>query len=96
MLYITELPKLEELILESLGNISDMIFTNNLFALKRLRCTYCPSLKAFGLCEFIQRSKTIESIEITECKNVYIEKVVSEAKLITESRTDGPLLRIII
>ncbi|OXU22333.1 hypothetical protein TSAR_008640 [Trichomalopsis sarcophagae] len=91
MLYITELPKLEELELTSLDLITDVIFINNLLVLKKLRCTNCRSLEAFGVCELIHNCKTIKSIEITQCRNVSIEKVLSEAKLITESGTDRPL-----
>ncbi|OXU26294.1 hypothetical protein TSAR_014004, partial [Trichomalopsis sarcophagae] len=77
---IMRLPKIRELCLCDLEDITDLIFFDCASPLKISRCSQCPGLRNFGSLQLVQSStENLQILVITDCENTDLEELIQVA-----------------
>lgn len=94
---VTKLRNLQELRLVELREVTDAIFIDSMPALEKLYCYGCPQMKNFGLSVLLKKSaKNLQTLELHKCENVQMRRIIQDAKKCANSRTNGPVLKMIL
>ncbi|OXU28513.1 hypothetical protein TSAR_007089 [Trichomalopsis sarcophagae] len=97
MASIMRLPELRELHLSNLRKITDAIFVNRMPSLKVFSCIQCPHLTEAGLRSLLENSsENLERLTIAECPNINLANLSNVVREATGSRSNGPLLKILV